>query len=247
MYNKQKTLGNIMLDILTSSIILFIVLMSITAMWSTLIIKIGAFDEQSPAIISEFSPDSIQAIPPVQEQTVEIEEPAESSINVPVVESHMFVPVVDVEPVIPPNYHYQQVDRTFNVMENQSGLTVEQLEILLEEYPGLADIADNVIGIEEEHGVNAFYTLAVASLESGYGTSKMAKNWNNLFGMMNCKFDSTSSGVDYFGRLMTKYQDSYNILMTVEGINPTYCELDSWAGKIVELMNQWIRKANDKF
>ena len=247
MYEKQKTLGNVMLDMLASSVILFVVLMSVVAMWGALITKINAVSEQSSVVVSEFSPNSIYASQHVQEPPVKIEEPIESTINVPVVETQMFVSVVDVEPSIPVNYHHQQVDRTFNVMENQSGLTVEQLEILLEGYPGLAGIADNVIAIEEEHGVNAFYTLAVASLESGYGTSKMAKNWNNLFGMMNCKFDSTSSGVDYFGRLMTKYQDSYNILMTVEGINPTYCELNSWAGKIVELMNQWIRKANDKF
>ena len=154
-------------------------------------------------------------------------------------------PVVEeyIEPELIP-YHQDDFNGDSSVM-CMSGLTAEQIEGMLENYPGLSGLGEAIYNVEQENGVNAFYTLAVASLESGYGKSNLAVNKNNLFGLMGCSFDSKEECVAYFGRLMINYQDKHNITMTPNGINPRYCTTDSWASQITQLMNQWAHKAND--
>lgn len=144
------------------------------------------------------------------------------------------------------DFYQEDFNRDSYVMCS-SGLTADQIEGMLEDYSGLDGLGEAIYLIEEEYGVNAFYTLGVASLESGFGTSYLARNKNNLFGLMGCSFSTKSDCVDYFGRLMVNYQEKHNITMTPNGINPRYCESDDWAKKVTSLMNQWAHLANDMY
>lgn len=126
---------------------------------------------------------------------------------------------------------------------NKSGLSVEQIGMLIEG-TNLSGIEDKVYQIEQEYNVNAIYTLAVASLESGYGTSNYATSRNNIFGLINKSFDSFDECVLYFGDLMYRYENTYNINMTLDDIGVVYCENPEWSTLITQLMNQYIRKAN---
>lgn len=144
-----------------------------------------------------------------------------------------------------PDYNYNQVTSSTSV-KGSSGLTAQQIDTLLEG-TDLYGIGQAVYEVEQTNGINAYFTISVASLESGYGSSDLAKNKNNIFGMINCSFDSFDSCVAYFGKLMNDYEYKHNITMTTEGINPRYCELDSWTGKVVSLMNRYIREANELY
>lgn len=204
-------------------------------------------EPQSEEIISEEPPEQEEEIP-IEEETPqeeiedtpaeEVEEPPEE-IQAEVMEE----PEPDPEPV---SFHQDDFNRDSYVMCS-SGLTADQIEGMLDDYPGLDGLGEAIYNIEQEYGVNAFYTLGVASLESGFGTSKLARNKNNLFGLTNCSFSTKEDCVAYFGRLMVNYQDKHNVTMTPNGINPRYCESDVWARDVTSLMNQWARKANDLY
>lgn len=155
-------------------------------------------------------------------------------------------PIPELEPE-PVDYYHNGFNSSSSVLTT-SNLSADQIEGMLSDYPGLDGLGSVIYQIEQENGVNAYYTLAVASLESGYGKSNLAQTKNNLFGMINCTFQSKTSCVEYFGELMNKYESrlgSEN--MTPAGINPTYCTSDTWAGKVTTLMNQWVNLANEMY
>ena len=69
----------------------------------------------------------------------------------------------------------------------KSNLTAEQIELILNGNE-LSGIGQAIVDIENLYGINCFVTLAVARLESGNGTSKIARGKKNLFGL--CAYDS---------------------------------------------------------
>lgn len=169
----------------------------------------------------------------IETEITEIEEPSD------VIEEA----IIEEDEVI--DYYYDEVTSSSSV-KSSSGLTAEQIDKLLEG-TDLYGIGEAVYNVEQTNGINSHFTISVASLESGFGSSPLAKSKNNIFGMYNCSFKSFDSCVKYFGELMNDYEINHNITMTAEGINPRYCELDSWSGKVVTLMNQYIREANELY
>lgn len=148
------------------------------------------------------------------------------------------------EPVIV-DYNYMNVNGSESVKVS-SGLSAAQIDELLCG-TDLYGIGQEVYNVEINNGISAYFTIAVASLESGYGSSNLAKRANNIFGMLGCSFSSVSECVQYFGTLMNEYEYLHNITMNVNGIAPRYCEGNLWAGKVVRLMNQYINKANSLY
>lgn len=118
-----------------------------------------------------------------------------------------------------------------------SGLSAERIREIIESY-AFEDIAEEIYSIENEYRINSYFTISVACLESGYGKSNMAKDKNNLFGLMGMKFNSQSECVRYFGELIVSYIDK-GIAPNVSAINVKYCESSEWTYKIVNLMNKF--------
>lgn len=107
----------------------------------------------------------------------------------------------------------------------------------------LSNLGDALVKMEEESGVNALFCLAVASLESGYGTSEAAINKNNLFGLMRSnslmEFSSVSECISYWGNLMKNHYIDSN-RDSIEDIQPKYCpDSETWAPDVSYLFNTY--------
>lgn len=85
-------------------------------------------------------------------------------------------------------YNYsEEVYRTLLVRDQ---ITVRELDSLLKTYPLIPEgsllkregVAEAFIDIQNEYGVSALGLLAIACLESAYGTSHIAREKQNLFG-----------------------------------------------------------------
>ena len=103
--------------------------------------------------------------------------------------------------------------------------------------------------IEKTYGVPYYISMAVAALETGWGTSKLYREKNNPFGLRNAdgtykKFDSVLEGWIYFGKLVssakryaplkhcTNYRD-YAITLAKCGYNT---ERPEWAGEVIRII-----------
>ena len=142
------------------------------------------------------------------------------------------------------NYVHSDYVNTNSTVINPSGLSAEQIDGLIWN-TNLCGIGEVVKEIEDNYGVNAFYTLGVCSLESGYGTSSLALQSNNIFGIIGFRFNSFDECVLYFGKLMDKY--SKVMLMNISTINSTYCTNPQWKYDVVDIMNDYISMANNSY
>lgn len=131
----------------------------------------------------------------------------------------------------------------------QTGVTVKsnaslgQLQSLLAG-TNLEGIESALLEVEQNFGVNAFFTLAVAKLESGNGKSKLATDKNNLFGMNAVdsnpyhaafSYPSKSASVNDFGKRIKKgYIDQG--LTTLASINNKYSSSSEWSVQVESIM-----------
>jgi len=131
-------------------------------------------------------------------------------------------------------------------VDSISGLTLEGIQYLLDYYPGMEGIGEQVLLCERIYDVNAYFIIAVASLESGFGKSLQAQNKNNLFGLgaydhsayeSALSFESKAEGVEYFCELISDYYKSGR--RTPASINQRYASDELWAHKVVRLMNSY--------
>ena len=113
----------------------------------------------------------------------------------------------------------------------------------------LEGIESAVVEIEEKYNINALFTLALAAHESGYGSSYLARNRNNIFGI--CAYDSNvdaasgfaskSDCVRYWGKLIN---ESYfrKGRTTLESINSIYASDTTWASQVRDVMSSMMQK-----
>lgn len=144
---------------------------------------------------------------------------------------------------------YKTISGKFSIntnMNSMSGLTLEDVLSILQQYPALRGIEETVLLCEKTYGVNAYFILGVACHESGFGTSFIAARKNNLFGIgaysdntfdSALSFASKSDSVDYFGILMARYRE--NGKTTPAQINELYASDETWASRIVYIMNDF--------
>ena len=127
-----------------------------------------------------------------------------------------------------------------------SGLSLNDIYVYTNKYPGLRGIEQAAIEAEYKYDINAFITIAVASLESGYGKSDIAMNKNNLYGMnaqdhnpyeLAYSYDSKYESVmDFAKRLSTYYTNKG--LTTLDSIQRKYCPTNSnWDESVASVMN----------
>jgi hypothetical protein len=139
-----------------------------------------------------------------------------------------------------------------STVKSDSGLNEAQIE---EIFKGTSlagyGLEKAVMEVEEEDGVNAFFTIAVMKLESANGKSKIAMDKNNMFGLnaidgdeynMALSFNTKGDSVRKFGQLLSiNYVDKG--FTTVEKVADKYCEANpEWPSLVKRIMEGDYRK-----
>jgi hypothetical protein len=136
-------------------------------------------------------------------------------------------------------------------VNSASGLTKAHIEQIFEGTE-LADdgLEEAVLEIEEEYGINAYFTIAVMKLESGNGKSSLARDKNNLFGLNatgggNQKafsFKTKGDSVRKFGQLLDDYYVGKGYT-TIEKVAQKYCPANpKWASLVSGIMKSDYNK-----
>ncbi|SEM90380.1 glucosaminidase domain-containing protein [Paenibacillus sp. OV219] len=137
-------------------------------------------------------------------------------------------------------------------VNTDSGLSSKQIAQLLNgtKLSGQG-LEQAVLSIEEEYGINAFFTIAVMKLESGNGKSRLARTKNNLFGLNATSsnpyrkatyFETKGDCVQKFGQLLS---DNYveRGYTTIEKVARKYCPVNSkWASHVRSIMRSDFSK-----
>ncbi|MFC5700289.1 glucosaminidase domain-containing protein [Cohnella faecalis] len=138
-----------------------------------------------------------------------------------------------------------------SAVSSDSGLTEEHIATI---FKGTAlaghGLEEAILDIEEEYGINAYFTIAVMKLESGNGKSRLAKIKNNLFGLNAIdgahnkafSFETKEDSVHTFGRLLSKSYVGKGYT-TIEKIAKKYCPSNpKWPGLVISIMKGDYKK-----
>jgi beta-N-acetylglucosaminidase len=135
------------------------------------------------------------------------------------------------------------ITNIYSSITSYSNLGINELKQLTEN-TNLKGIEKAILDIEEEYGINAFFTLAVAKLESAHGRSKIAIDKNNLFGLNAIdkspyrsawSFETKSQSVYKFGEVIKNVYLDKDI-KTIFGINKLYCTNNKWGKLVVDII-----------
>jgi len=136
-------------------------------------------------------------------------------------------------------------------IQSDSGLSEAHIAAL---FKGTAlaghELEEAVLEIEEQYGINAYFTIAVMKLESGNGKSRLAKTKNNLFGLNATggsnknafNFKSKGASVEKFGQLLSKnyVKKGYT---TIEKVATKYCPVNpKWPILVKGIMKSDYKK-----
>ena len=137
-------------------------------------------------------------------------------------------------------------DKELNVsVTGISNLTLKDIQSFTSKHPGLKGIEEAAIRAEYEYDVNAFATIAVAALESGYGSSDIAKDKNNLYGMnaqdhnpynLAYSYNSKYTSAMHFAKLLDKGYISKG-LTSLDTIQTKYTSDPNWDEKVNKIMS----------
>jgi len=100
----------------------------------------------------------------------------------------------------------------------------------------LSGIGEALVQAEREIGINALVLAAICAHESGWGTSKLAVERNNLAGLgayrpgLGMTFESRGACIDYLARLLAGRPG------TLEQVGGWYAEDPAWAQKVAGCM-----------
>ena len=138
-------------------------------------------------------------------------------------------------------------------LTTKSNLTSDQFNTLIENVltdrgysytdSSLYNIGESLYNMEQTYDVNGLFALAVGSLESGYGTSYLAQNKNNLFGISGGSgyrgFDSINESIQYFGNLISENYIGCD-RTTIGSIGSKYCPGSSkWVSDVSWFFNMY--------
>ena len=142
---------------------------------------------------------------------------------------------------------------TASPLLSNSGLSVDQLNQLLSGKGVLNGLGQAFKDVEYTEGVNALFGIAQAALETGWGTSAIATQKNNLFGIT--AYDSNPFGdastyaspaacVAYWGKFITEnYLTPGGVYFNGDnpaGVAKRWASDPNYASKIVNIMNLLI-------
>lgn len=139
----------------------------------------------------------------------------------------------------------------------KSGLTVDQINGLLSGHGKLQGLGQAFIDVENRDGVNAFWGMAQAIEETGWGNSAIAQDFNNLFGITAydanpygdaSHYDSPAACVEYWGDFIKKQYltpgGAYYVSTTPAGVARHWATDPNYASQVVALMNQLAGSAD---
>lgn len=142
-------------------------------------------------------------------------------------------------------------------LRQPSGLNIEQAEAVVKGTK-LEGLGNKFVEAENKYKVNALYLISHAALESGWGTNKLARLKNNLFGFQAyddspvtsaSNFSSKGECILYVAEYISKYYLSENGThyngVTLKGMNVKYASDTKWADKIVDVMESAQEKMVD--
>ncbi len=118
----------------------------------------------------------------------------------------------------------------------KSGATPEMIECALKG-TWLEGYGQLYYDLEQEHGINAFIAIANAIQETGWDIkkSKKAMNDNNIYGILNGRYDSIEDCIRYYFDLMSRNYVNKGY-QSLQAINTRYCPPDdSWSGDIATI------------
>lgn len=145
-----------------------------------------------------------------------------------------------------------------NDVTELSNISVKQMRQILQD-TDLQEFAPVYVKIERELHINAIAICALSALESGWGTSKRAKEDHNYtgFGVYSDEAEGINAASGEENLLMTakhirsKYLTKgarYDNGPSLIGINTMYCVGDTWAYKIADIGYRLMAKlANNNF
>ena len=141
-----------------------------------------------------------------------------------------------------------------NNLTELSNLTQEQIHTMLEG-TRLQCLSAYYYEYEKIYKVNALFIISLTSLESGYGTSKLARTHNNLAGYRGSKgwtyFNSWHNCLNEVYRLIGQEYLSpdgrfYNGL-DIKGVNSKYCgNTYQWSLDINTIAHKYLKKLRDE-
>lgn len=159
----------------------------------------------------------------------------------------------------------------FNMELNKpSGLTLEQFKKVLSDEKDVNKIfinnAEYFYYIEKQYNINGIFVASIGIHESAWGTSKLAKEKNNLFGYGAYdsnpyngayQFSNYSESIDLLARVLVKYYlnpkdtsiyggekavGTYYNSATVSGVNTKYASDKQWCNKVYQYMKYLYNK-----
>lgn len=142
-----------------------------------------------------------------------------------------------------------------NDVTEVSNISVKQMRQILQD-TDLQELAPVYVRIEKELHINAIAICALSALESGWGTSKRAKEDHNYtgFGVYSDEAEGINAASGEENLLMTakhireKYLTKgavYDNGPSLIGINTMYCVGDTWAYKITDIGYRLMAKLNE--
>lgn len=143
-------------------------------------------------------------------------------------------------------------------LRTPSGLTYEDLNLLLKG-TGLEGLGKGFIEAETNHNVNAYYLVAHAAWESGWGKSNLARDKNNLYGFTaydgNAYHDAMSfktkeECINVVAKYISEHyldeDGKYYNGPTLKGINKRYATDKNWAPGIGEVIKGLAYKIEEQ-
>ena len=155
-------------------------------------------------------------------------------------------------------------------LNKPSGFSIEQFKKALSDSKDVNKIfeknAEYFYYIEEEYNINGIFVASIGIHESGWGTSRIAKNKYNLFGYGAYdsnpyngaySFSSYSESIDLLARVLVKYylnpkgttiydgqaaSGKYYNGNTVSGVNKKYATDKNWANSVYKFMEYLYKK-----
>lgn len=135
-------------------------------------------------------------------------------------------------------------------LQMPSGISAGEINLKLKG-TGMEGLGSSFVEAEQKHGVNALFLTSLAIHESAYGSSKIAKDKNNLFGFAAYDrspyssartFATKEQGIDHVAAYLSEHYltegGKYYGGATLEGVGKRYATDPNWANAIKQIMDK---------